>query len=244
MTALRKLIAVEAKLFFRDPTLWLTSLLLPIGILIILGTVIPQTPDPELGGLRILDVFLSSLVVISLATLAFTTLAIRLATEREKGVLRRLSTTPINPAALITAQLIISVTMAVVALMLLILVSHVAFAVPLPQHALGFITAFLLGMAALFALSLLVAAVAPTARAGTALGGVVFFVVMFVGGVYIPRVFLPEFLQRLGAYVPPGVQMLQDAWLHGIAPQPISLIAMALIAVVAGGAAARLFRWE
>jgi ABC-2 type transport system permease protein len=120
----------------------------------------------------------------------------------------------------------------------------VAFAVPLPQHALGFITAFLLGMAALFALSLLVAAVAPTARARTALGGVVFFVVMFVGGVYIPRVFLPEFLQRLGAYVPPGVQMLQDAWLHGIAPQPISLIAMALIAVVAGGAAARLFRWE
>ena len=40
-----------------------------------------------------------------------------------------------------------------------------------------------------------------------------FFAVMFLGGVYLPRVFLPDVLVRIGDFTPPGVQGLQDAWL-------------------------------
>ena len=46
------------------------------------------------------------MVVISLATLGVSTLPSRLATYRELGVLRRLSTTPVDPAALLIAQLV------------------------------------------------------------------------------------------------------------------------------------------
>ena len=42
--------------------------------------------------------------------------------------------------------------------------------------------------------------------------------VMFLGGVYLPRVYLPDILMRIGDFTPPGVQGLQDAWL-GTAPQ-------------------------
>ena len=61
------------------------------------------------------------------------------------------------------------------------------------------------------------AAVAPSNRVATALAIPMFFAVMLLGGVYLPRVFLPDILVRIGEFTPPGVQGLQDAWL-GTAP--------------------------
>ena len=244
MTELARIMVVETKLFFRDTGTWVISLLLPTVILVALGTISAvRIPAEAVGGHRFIDVFVPSLVVMTLAMLGVNTLPVRLATYREKGVLRRLSTTPVKPATLLVAQLVLNMAVAVASLALLIVVGKLTFDVPLPQHLLGFAMAFLLGMSSLFALGLLVAAVAPTARAGTALAVPIFVLVMFLGGVYFPRMFLPDFLIRLGDYTPPGVQALLDTW-AGIAPQPLQLAIMAAITVVAGAAAARLFRWE
>ena len=72
-------------------------------------------------------------------------------------------------------------------------------------------------MTSLFAIGLLVAAVAPSNRVATAVAIPMFFVVMFLGGVYLPRVYLPDVLIRIGDFTPPGVQGLQDAWLGNAA---------------------------
>ena len=132
---------------------------------------------------------------------------------------------------------------ATIALGLLIAVARVAFEVQLPGQPLGYAVAFFLGMTSLFAIGLLVAAVAPSNRVATALAIPMFFVVMFLGGVYLPRVYLPDVLIRIGDFTPPGVQGLQDAWL-GNTPQLLPLIGMAIITVVLGAVAVRSFRWE
>src|SRR4029079_16267776 len=129
-------------------------------------------------GLRFIDVCVPSLVVITVGTLGIQTLPIRLATYREKGVLRRLSTTPAHPLALLAAQLIIYMVTATIALGLLIVVARLAFDVPLPGPAPGYAVALLLGMTSLFAIGLLLAAAAPSNRVATALAIPMFFVVM------------------------------------------------------------------
>jgi len=98
MNEMRSLIVTEARLLFRDPVTWLAAIALPTVVLLIFGSIFgPSEPDPALGGLRFIDVFVPSLVVITVGTLGIQTLPIRLATYREKGVLRRLSTTPAQP---------------------------------------------------------------------------------------------------------------------------------------------------
>ncbi len=244
MKELRALIAIEAKLVFREPVTWLAAIALPTVILLIFGSIFgPSAPDPALGGLRFIDVFVPSLVVITVGTLGIQTLPIRLATYREKGVLRRLSTTPAHPVRLLAAQLAIYLVLSVVALVLLVIVANIAFDVPLPRQPIGYVAAFLLGMTSLFAIGLLVAAVAPSNRAATAIAIPMFFAVMFLGGVYLPRVYLPDALIRIGDFTPPGVQGLQDAWM-GTAPQLAPLLGMAVLTVVVGSLAVRLFRWE
>ena len=117
MNAFRWLLVTEGKLLFRDPVSWLAAIALPTVILVIFGSLFGSAePDPALGGLRFIDVFVPSLVVITVGTLGIQTLPIRLATYREKGVLRRLSTTPVHPLALLAAQLVIYMITATIAL--------------------------------------------------------------------------------------------------------------------------------
>jgi ABC-2 type transport system permease protein len=244
MNELRAHIRTEAKLLFRDPITWLAAIALPAVVLLIFGSVFaPHEPDPALGGRRWIDLFVPSLLVITLGTLGIQTLPIRLATYRERGVLRRLSTTPARPARLLVAQLMIYAVTSLVAVVVLVTVGHVAFAIPLPGHVLGYLVAFAFGMASLFAIGLLLAAVAPTARAATSIAIPLFFMAMFLGGVYLPRYLLPDVLIRIGDFTPPGVQGLQDAWL-GTAPQLAPLVGMAVLTVLVGSLAVRLFRWE
>jgi len=244
MNEMRSLITTEAKLLFREPIYWLVVILLPTAILVIFASMFgPSKPDPALGGLRFVDVFVPSLVVISVATLGIQTLPIRLATYREKGILRRLSTTPAHPLRLLMAQFVVYALTAIVGLVLLVVVANLFFDVPWPQQPLVYVAAFLLGMTSLFAIGLLLAAVAPSSRVATAVAIPVFFMVMLLGGVYLPRVFLPEFLVSIGDFTPPGVQGLQDAWL-GTAPQLLPLVGLAAITVIFGAIAVRAFRWE
>ena len=93
-------------------------------------------------------------------------------------------------------------------------------------------------MTSLFAIGLLLAAIVPNSRTATAIAIPMFFVVMFLGGVYLPRYLLPEVLIRIGDFTPPGVQGLQDAWL-GTAPQLPPLLGMAVVTIVVGTLAVR-----
>ncbi len=244
MNELRALVRTEARLLFREPVSWLAAVALPSAVLLIFGSIFSKGGvDPGLGGLRFIDVFVPSLVVITVGTLGIQTLPIRLATYREKGVLRRLSTTPAHPMRLLTAQLIVYLVTALVALVLLMVVARVAFDVPLPHDVVGYVAAVVLGTSSLFVIGLLLAAVAPSARVATAVAIPLFFMVMFLGGVYVPRVALPDVLVRIGEFTPPGVQGLQDAWV-GNGPQLLPLLVMAGLTVVGGVLAARAFRWE
>lgn len=244
MNEFRSLIVAEGRLVFREPLTWLVSVALPAVVLLIFGTLFgPEQPSPVFGGLRFIDVFVPSLVVISVGTLGIQTLPIRLATYREKGVLRRLSTTPAHPLRLLGAQLVIYFATALLSLVLLVTVARVAFAVPLPAQPIGYVAALLVGIGATFAIGALLAALAPSSRVATAFSIPMFFAVMLLGGVYVPRAYLPEVLVRIADFTPPGVRGLQDAW-FGTMPALLPLLALATVTIVAGGVAVRLFRWE
>ncbi|XVS61456.1 ABC transporter permease [Actinosynnema sp. CA-299493] len=239
-----KIVTTEWKLFLREPSMVVFAVLFPTILLLVLG-VIPalRTPDPNFGGLRFIDSYLSSLVVITLAFLGLNKLPATIATYREKGVLRRFSTTPVHPARLLVAQVVVNLVAGVISIVLLVVVAGAVFGIDPPRHPIGFLVTFLLGMSSLSAIGLLVAAWAPNARSAGGWATAVFMLVMFFGGVYLPRFLLPDFLNVIGEHLPPGVAALQESWL-GAAPDPVHLGVLALVTVVAGTVAAKSFRWE
>jgi ABC-2 type transport system permease protein len=244
MNGMRALIVAETRLLLRDPISWILSIFLPTTILLVFGVILaPHRPDPVFGGLRFIDVFAPSLVVIAMAILALQILPVRLTNYRERGILRRFSTTPVHPRRLLVAQLVVYSVTSTLGVVLLIIVGYLAFGIRIPANPVGFVAAFGVGMAGLLAIGLLLAAVAPSAGVATAVGVPAFMAALLLGGVYVPRAILPDLLIRIGEFTPPGVQGLQDAWV-GATPQLLPLAVLAAVAVLFGLIASRAFRWE
>ena len=200
---------------------------------------------PNLGGDTIFDVYVPVLMVFGLAMLALLGLPIPLVSYRELGVLRRLSTTPVPRSWLLAAQGAIQLGTAVIMGVAIIVISITAFGVPAPKSPGGLALSFLLAVAGLFAIGLLIAAVARTATAVNVIGRVTFFPLMFFAGLWLPRALMPAVLLDISNYTPLGatVQAVQDSMQTGF-PPAAPLLVLAAYALVFGFLARRFFRWE
>ena len=247
MSTPMKLTLVEGRLFARDPIALVFGLVFPAVLLLALGSFMPgfdETYD-DFDGLRLLDVYAPVTLALGLATLGFVTLPPILATYRQFGILRRLQTTPVQPAQLLWAQLAVHMAVAVLASIAAIAVAVVVFDVVVPEQPLWFVVSFLLAAASVFALGLLVGAVARSTSAGTAIGMGVYFPMLFVAGVWVPRDVMPDGLRTVSDLTPlgAGVQAMHDSW-FGLTPSSSHLGVMFVYAVVVAAIAVRLFRWE
>jgi len=241
MTALLK---TETKLLLREPLLLFWGVLFPLVLLTVMGLA-GDKPDPDLGGLTLVQTYVPVLIAFTFTILGVSALPTALATYRERGVLKRLATTPVRPSRLLGAQLTTSAAMAAATAVLILLLARVAFDVPLPREAPAFLVAIVLAAAALLGIGLLIAALAPRARIAGAIGTMLFFPLMFFAGLWAPRATMGATLRGIGDYTPLGaaVQALQDAT-AGVWPSAGQLLVMAAYAVVCAVLATRLFRWQ
>jgi ABC-2 type transport system permease protein len=204
-SGLLKLTATELKLVSRERVRAALPVVIPLILIIILGN-IPSLRQPRAvyGGESFLDQYTTIMVVFGLALLALTNMPMMLADYRERGVLKRLQTTPIGPVRVLAAHLAADLTVAVAMVVLILAVARIGFAVPLPRQAGGFILAALLAAAALLGAGLLVAAVAPTGRVARGIGAVLFYPMMFFAGLWLPIPNMPVTLQHISHATPLG----------------------------------------
>ncbi|WP_433351420.1 ABC transporter permease [Microtetraspora malaysiensis] len=248
MLVQKKLILTEAKLFLREPAAVFFAILFPVVLMLVLGLSIPgfRDADPALGGERIVDAqFPAMMVLLSIVMLTLSTLPSALVTYREKGVLRRMSTTPVRPGAVLVAQIAINAAVAVLSTTLTLTLGHLVLDVPVPRLLAGFAAVFLLGALALFSIGLWLAALAPSARVVQGASAAVMFPLLFLGGLWLPRDLMPSPLRVVSDFTPTGAfgQALRDT-MGGHAPSLTHLAVLAGWALLAGIAAARMFRWE
>jgi ABC-2 type transport system permease protein len=241
-----KLTRNELRLYFREPLVVFFSLLFPTVLVVILGSIPAfREPKPEIGGGTYVGIYVGVALALSLAMLGLQFVPSVLALYRERGILRRLATTPVRPVALLGAQLTSAIGIAVVSGVLVTAVGRLAFGVELPGQFAGFLLAYVLSAAGVFAIGLLIAALAPSGKAGNAIGTVLFFPSMFFAGLWAPREVMPRIIQRIGDFTPLGAgeRALHDAATgHWPALLPVAVLIGYL--VVFGAAAARLFRWQ
>jgi hypothetical protein len=98
----------------------------PVLLLALFGSIF-RGPNKSLGGLSVAQDYLPVLIVFVPAGLAFFGMPTPLATYREQGILRRLSTTPVPPAWVLGAQLVVNACIAVAGLVALLVVGIAGF---------------------------------------------------------------------------------------------------------------------
>jgi ABC-2 type transport system permease protein len=245
VSALRRLTLTELRLNLRDWSTTAFGLVIPLALLGGLA-MIPgvDEPDPAIGGRRGIDTWVPSLsLTISIAMLAWFVLPTVLATYRERGVLRRLATTPAGPAVVLAAQFLVNLLFLAVSLVGVVALGRLALGMNAPVDPLGLAFVLALGVLALFGVGLLLAATLPHQRAATGVGWLIFAPSAFLAGIYVPIQFLPDWFRAIADHTPLAAFRfaMEDAWV-GAGPHTAHVVVLALTAALSWLAAVRFFR--
>jgi ABC-2 type transport system permease protein len=248
--AFGRLVASEIKIAYRRPIGLVVAVGVPIVLLVIFGS-IPATTKAQksLGGISFFDFYVPTLMVFVLIVVALMGLPQQLTTYRQQGVLRRMSTTPVPPAWLLAAQVVVTVIFATIGIAILLGVGAFAFNLSLPSGAGQILLTFLalvLTAAALIGVGLCVGSVAGSPQAAHALTLVTFYPLAFFSGLYVPLTEIHSSLIHTIAKILPtgaGFNALHSTFTgHSASAQ--SLLVLVAWAIVTSVVAARSFRWE
>ncbi|WP_406409173.1 ABC transporter permease [Streptomyces halstedii] len=236
----------EIRLFLREPGALFWVMVFPTVLLTVLGLIPSFREDQEdLGGRSVIDLYVPVAVLLAMIMAGLQAMPPVLTVYRERGILRRMSTTPVRPSALLTAQIVLHGAASLCSAALVLAVGRVAFGVRLPGQITGYTLSLVLAVACVLALGATVCALSRTSKVATAVGSVAYLVMMFTAGVWVPVQTMPGLLRRIVECTPLGAasQALDQA-ARGDWPGWTHLAVVALWTAVLGAASTRLFRWE
>ncbi|NUU16664.1 ABC transporter permease [Cellulomonas humilata] len=246
-----RLTTVEARLFLREPSGAFFAVLFPAVLLTVLGLVMPwadvpfDDQDPILSQINGITGYAPTVLALAVATVGLSSYPQTVAGYRGRGVLKRLSTTPVPPSRILVAQVLVNLAALLVAAVLMYVLGVTVVDVAAPAEPLVLLLAFLLTVLATFAVGSVIAALAPNAPAATAWGMTVYFVSLFFAGVWLPLPLMPDAIQTIAGWTPLGAgsEALAAAW-YGQPFPTGSLLVLAAWTAVGVPVAARFFRWS
>ncbi|ACQ78744.1 ABC-2 type transporter [Beutenbergia cavernae DSM 12333] len=251
MPGLGRLVRTEAKLFVRSPGDVFFALIFPTVLLVAVGFVIPGMretivePGSPYDGLQVIATYAPVALAAAAATASLMSFPVVIATYRAQGVLRRLSTTPMRPQGVLLAQVTIAIVVIAVAAALAIAAGFLAFDLPVIDNPLMLAVGVALSALACLAIGMLVAAIVPTISLANAVASLLYFPLLFLGGMWLPLPLMPDGLARVASFSPlgAGVEVMSAAWIGAPVPGAQVLVLLAY-PVVLLPIAAKVFRWS
>ena len=242
----RAVLAVEARLFLREPGSLFWILLFPTLLLCVLGLV-PGFNEPaaEFGGMSFVAAYVPVACLLAAIMAGVISMPAVISAYRERQVLRRIATTPARAWHVLGAQIALHAVAVLVSVVLVLGVGRLAFGVALPASPGAWTLAYLLALVAVLGVGALVSGTAPSTRAASTLGIVAFFPLMFTAGVYFPVSAMSGTVRDIVAATPTGAAALAlDRAQSGSLPSLLQVAVVAGWAVVLTVLAVRLFRWK
>lgn len=248
MKSMLKMTWMEAKLFLREPASAFFTLIFPLMMLFIYGTIFSNSPIPTPGGTEnAIGNLIPSFTAMSIGIVGLMAVTITLATYRENGVLRRLQTTPVHPLVVMAAQVIVVFMMTVLGVILLVVAGMLIYHVQFPGNALSIFAGFVFGSLSFFGLGFILASTMPTARTAQIVGMVLLYPMLILSGAGWPRELMPGAILKISKFLPLTyvVNLLRGLWIGETWGQHTTDVIVLLIMFVVGAVVSvKLFRWE
>lgn len=238
---------LEMKIFVREPLGVFATVAAPVLVFVGLSRLLgARSRSPAGAGsdvLQDLPVVVAMLVAVS----AILSLVAIMAIYREGGILKRLRATPLRPATILTAHVLVKLLLSTATLVLLALAARRLVPAGVDAPWVSFGAAVVFSAACVLSIGFVIASVVPTARYAQPLGALILYPMLGLSGLFVPLDRLPAGLQPLARVLPftYAVSLLRGIW-HGESWESHAgdVVALALVFVVSVAVSARVFRWE
>lgn len=246
LSSVARLGAVELRLYLREPSAFFFTLIFPLLLMMLFGSIWGNEPFPE-QFFGYIDYSAASFIGIVILTTGIMNLTVNIASYREKGILRRFMATPLSPVAFLMAELGAILIITALGVVLLLLAGAVIFGMHFWGNPVEAFVAFLLGCGALAGLGFIPASLAPSARSGAVIANILYFPMLFLSGAALPQDMLPGFLRTVSQAFPltHSIRLLRGIWLGGhLSEYPVEIAVLAGTLIAGAFFAARMFRWD
>jgi ABC-2 type transport system permease protein len=150
---------------------------------------------------RFIDFFVPGIIAMAVMTSSLSGAVNMNAELRQKGVIRKLSTTPITRTDWILSNILYQFLLAVISTVAILVVSYAVFSVRLQINA-WLVVLVVLEVFAFGGIGMILARVAKEAESATAAANFIMFPMMFLSGSFFPLEMMPGFLQTIAKILP------------------------------------------
>jgi ABC-2 type transport system permease protein len=170
------------------------------------------------------------------------------AEDREKGIFRRLSVTPLKKQTVIGAQIINRYLIILVQTLILLLIGILAFNINIVGNYAAFWLILSLGAICFLTIGFSLTSLMRTAKSATPIGMIVFFLLLFLGRIFFPIGVMPKGLDYVSNVLP--TTYLNDALRiviiegNSIANVGVELLVILGWTIACFALSIRFFRWE
>lgn len=247
MKNLLKMTWMETKLFLREPMSAFFALAFPLMYLFLFGSISGNEPTPQFGGQRTIDASIPGLTAVIICVTGLMSTTMTMATYREKGILRRLRTTPVGPLVVLVAQVIVVFAMTALGMLLLVTAGTLIYHVHPDGSAFSVLAGFILSSLSFFGIGFILAGTMPTVRSAWVVAMVLLYPMMLLSGAFFSVELLPVAVQKVSAFIPLTyvVNLLRGLWFGE--PWETHLLDVGVLAgmlVLGIIVSVKTFRWE
>jgi ABC-2 type transport system permease protein len=235
---------IEQTVFWRNRESAVFIFIFPILLFLLLGSVYSGT----INGHKAANVLLAGMIGYGVANTAFSGIAIQLVVRREAGILKRLRSTPLPPAAYLCAVLISTLVVFVLQTVALFAIGRGLFDTRGPTNVPSLALGLLLGVATFAALGFAAAALIRSSDGASAIVTVILLPMAFLSGSFGSTRRYPGFLRAIGQALPLKhfLDIAEGVYLDGKAiwSKPGDVAVMAVWTLAGLAVAIRCFGWE
>jgi ABC-2 type transport system permease protein len=248
LRGLWKLTWLEIKIFLREPLGAFGSILFPVLVFVLVsrfagGRLTPGSVSTA-GFLRVgLPVFVAVLIALSGVLSLVTIISI----YREGGILKRLRATPLRPQTILTAHVLVKLTLTALTMALAVLAGKRYYPVDTHFPVFGFTIALLISTWSILSIGFLIASIVPTARFAQPIGAAILYPMIGLCGLFVPVQSMPPALQVVARVLPLtyAVSLLEgirkgEAWSTHMG----DVVALVVVFAICTALSAKVFRWE
>ena len=193
---------LELKQFFRQRESVVFTLLFPVLLLLIFGSVFKDEIAP---GVTFSQYFVAGMIASGLVNTGFQQLAITIPMERDDGTLKRLRGTPAPASSYFIGKIILVFVSMSIQVILLLIFGVLLYGISLPSdgaHWLTFIWVMLLGLISSTLLGIAFSSVPKSGRGASAVVSPIVIIMQFFSGVFFVFTQLPTWMQNFAAIFP------------------------------------------
>ena len=213
----------------------------------VLGVIYGNKPASPSGAYTFLEQSFGALTTIAICAGGVMGLPLVVSDYRSRRILKRFKVTPVSPVMILTVQVVIYIIYSVASLALLYIVSTLFFGFHLLGSLPAFLGGYILVMLSIFSIGMMVGGISPSSQTASVIASLLYFPMLIFSGATLPYEVMPSALQKIADILPltQGIKILKAASL-GLPIENIfvSLIVMAVLAVICIGVSFRFFRWE